>query len=178
MQTVIALGTFDGMHPGHRAVISCAVEKARKSNAKAMVYTFSTIPRALFEKAPRMLMTPEERRQEMLKMGVDRVVMVDFTKEIAEMTPEAFVKVLFEAYHPLAIVAGEDYSFGHRAQGRMELLHQMGKEMGFEVITVKTVRVKMPDGTYGDKISSTEIRKAVENHDLLLAEHLFKGEIL
>ncbi len=178
MQTVIALGTFDGMHPGHRAVISCAVQEAKQTGAKSMVYTFSSIPRALFMKAPKMLMPPDERKEEILKMGVDEVVMVDFTREIAELTPEAFVKMLFDAYCPLAIVAGEDYTFGYRAAGNMEMLKQMGKEMGFEVITAETVRVKLPDGSMGDKISSTDIRKALEENKISLAEHLFKGEIL
>ncbi len=178
MQTVIALGTFDGMHPGHRAVISRAVDKARQMKKKAMVYTFSTIPRALFADAPKMLMSAEDREKEMLKMGVSEVVMVDFTKEIAEMSPEAFVKMLFETYHPCAIVAGEDYSFGHKARGNMEMLRTFGKEMGFEVITVETIRVKLPDGSFGDKISSTDIRKAIDDNNISLAEHLFKGEIL
>lgn len=178
MQTVIALGTFDGMHLGHRAVIARAVEKAREMDAQAMVYTFSTIPRARFQEAPRMLMTAEERKTEILKMGVDNVVMVDFTKELAEMSPEAFVQMLFETYHPCAIVAGEDYSFGHRARGNMEMLRMLAEEMGFEVITVETIRVKLPDGSFGDKISSTDIRKAIDDNNISLAEHLFKGEIL
>ncbi|MBR3928386.1 MAG: FAD synthetase family protein [Clostridia bacterium] len=178
MQSVIALGTFDGMHLGHRTVISRAVEKARQMNAKAMVYTFSSIPRALFADAPKMLMTAEERKKEMLKMGVSEVVMVDFTKEIAEMSPEAFVRMLYNAYHPCAIVAGEDYSFGYRAQGNMEHLKKYAEEMGFEVITVETVRVKMSDGSFGSKISSTDIRKALEDENILLAERLSKGEIL
>ena len=178
MHTVIALGTFDGMHPGHRAVISRAVEEAKQTGAKSMVYTFSSIPRALFVKAPKMLMPPDERKEEILKMGVQDVVMVDFTREIAEMTPEAFVKMLFDAYCPLAIVAGEDYTFGHRAAGNMETLKKLGKEMGFKVITAETVRVKLPDGTLGEKISSTDIRKALEENKISLAEHLFKGEIL
>ena len=178
MQTVIALGTFDGMHPGHRAVISRAVQEAKQTGAKSMVYTFSSIPRALFVKAPKMLMPPDERKEEILKMGVQDVVMVDFTREIAEMTPEAFVKMLFDAYCPLAIVAGEDYTFGHRAAGNMETLKKLGKEMGFKVITAETVRVKLPDGTLGEKISSTDIRKALEENKISLAEHLFKGEIL
>ena len=178
MQTVIALGTFDGMHLGHRAVISRAVDEAHRLNAQAMVYTFSTIPRALFHEAPKMLMTAEEKKNEILKMGVQRVEMVEFTDEIAQMSPEAFVKMLFMNYHPCAIVAGEDYSFGHKARGNMEMLRKYAKEMGFEVITVDTVRVKMPDGSYGDKISSTDIRKAMEKNQISLAEHLLKGEIL
>ena len=178
MQTVIALGTFDGMHPGHRAVISRAVQEAQKTGAKSMVYTFSSIPRALFMAAPKMLMSPDERKNEILKMGVQDVVMVDFTREIAEMAPEAFVKKLFDAYHPAAFVAGEDYTFGHKAAGNMQMLKNLGKEMGFEVITAETVRVKLPDGSLGEKISSTDIRKALEENKISLAEHLFKGEVL
>ena len=165
MQTVIALGTFDGMHPGHRAVISRAVQEAQKTGAKSMVYTFSSIPRALFMAAPKMLMSPDERKNEILKMGVQDVVMVDFTREIAEMAPEAFVKMIFDA-------------FGHKAAGNMQMLKNLGKEMGFEVITAETVRVKLPDGSLGEKISSTDIRKALEENKISLAEHLFKGEVL
>jgi len=60
----------------------------------------------------------------------------------------------------------------------MEMLRTFGKEMGFEVITVETIRVKLPDGSFGDKISSTDIRKAIDDNNISLAEHLFKGEIL
>ena len=125
-----------------------------------------------------MLMTAEERKKEILKMGVDEVVMVDFTKEIAEMCPEAFIEMLFTQYHPCAIVAGEDYSFGHKARGDMEMLKKISEDMGFEVVTVETVRVKLPDGSFGDKVSSTDIRNALDENKISLAEHLFKGEIL
>ena len=175
MQTVIALGTFDGMHAGHRRVISRTVEEARKTGAKSMVYTFTGIPRTLFGKTARMLMTPEERRQAMLDMGVDEVVMVEFTEDFAAISPEAFIENLKNAYHPRAVVAGEDYSFGCKAAGKKDTLIKLGKEMGFEAIIVPVVRVVMPDGTEGEKISSTGIRQAIEENRPELARQIAKG---
>ena len=176
MQTVIALGTFDGMHLGHRTVIARAVEEAAGLSAKAIVYTFSSIPRALYSKAPIMLMSPEERKNEMLKMGVDEVIMVDFTKEVAGMSPEDFVSMLVREYHVCCVVAGEDYTFGYKAKGNMALMKEMGKELGFQVVTVESVRVRMPDGSLGDKISSTDIRKAISESRQELADRLANGK--
>lgn len=176
MQTVIALGTFDGMHLGHRTVIARAVEEAERTDARAIVYTFSSIPRALFSKAPLMLMTPEERKKEILNMGVSEVVMVDFTEEILNMTPEAFVKMLKDSYDPKCIVAGEDYTFGYRARGNMDLMKKLGQEMEFSVITVPPVRVVLSNGALGDKISSTDIRKAILENKQEIAKQLANGK--
>lgn len=178
MQTVIALGTFDGMHVGHRNVIRTCVEEARKSGAKSMVYTFTGVPRALFQKAPRMLMTREERRSAMLEMGIDEIVMVDFTEEFAQISPRVFIERLAEAYHPRAFVTGEDYSFGYKASGNAETLRQLGKEMGFQAIIVPQVRVVLPDGSYGEKVSSTMIRRAIDENRPELAKQIAMGNVL
>ena len=175
MQSVIALGSFDGMHAGHRCVIARTVEEARKTGAKSMVYTFKSIPRAVFAKDPGMLMTCDERKKAMLDMGVDEVVMVEFTEEFAKISPETFIKNLMEAYHPRALVAGEDYSFGHKAAGRKDTLIRLGKEMGFEAIIIPVVRVVLPDGKLGDKISSTDIRRAINDNRPELARQIALG---
>ena len=67
-------------------------------------------------------------------------------------------------YHPIALVTGEDYTFGHRASGNIQTLIALGKEMGFKVITIETVRMVLPDGSLGEKISSTAIRRAISEN--------------
>ena len=162
--SVIALGTFDGMHPGHRAVIDRAVEEARGLNCESMVFTFANIPRGIFSKAPVPIMTEQEREKAIRERGVDTVVMAQFNESFSRLSPSEFIKEIIMEYHPIALVTGEDYTFGHRASGNIQTLIALGKEMGFKVITIETVRMVLPDGSLGEKISSTAIRRAISEN--------------
>ena len=172
----VALGTFDGMHPGHQAVIDTTVEYAKKNGLKSLVFTFTNIPRSIFSKAPVPIMTSGERENAIRARGVDDVIMTQFSEAFSRMSPEAFVEMIVTEHHPAALVSGEDYTFGYKASGNTDMLKRFGREMGFEVITVKTLRLLNDDGTEGEKISSTGIRRAIQENRPELIESYMHGK--
>ncbi len=175
-KTVIALGTFDGLHPGHRAVISACITLARETRARSMVYTFIENPKSLFGPAPLELMTPEDRIRAIRAMGVDTVEAVHFTRELADLSPEAFIDMLAEGYDPSAFVAGEDYSFGRGGSGTSETLVRLASEKGIYTKIVSTVNIKTKAGCSSEKVSSTLIREALARGDTETARRLIQGE--
>lgn len=156
----IALGTFDGMHPGHLAVIDRTVAEAHARGLAARVFTFYENPRSVFSTAPLPLMTAEEKAAAMRARGIDEVILVHFTPEFAAMSPENFLRMLVDEYGARVLVAGEDYTFGSRAAGNTHLLREMGARMGYEAIIVPLVTVQ-EDGRRV-KISSSAIREALQ----------------
>ena len=167
--SVVALGMFDGMHIGHRCVIARAVEIAHEMNLKSVVYTFSNHPRAIYDTAPREIMSVEQRRHVMLEMGVDTVDMVLFDRVFSELSPEAFLKQIIERHDVRVIVAGSDFTFGYKGQGTVDTLRAFSKTLGFCVCVVPFVMLD------GEKVSSTRIRKAMEAGDAELAKKLMEG---
>ena len=161
--SVVALGTFDGMHIGHRQVIGQAVEVAHAHGCKAVVFTFENHPRSIYGRAPAMLMTADERRQAMQALGVDTVDMVHFDREMAEMSPRAFLDTLRARYDVRAVVAGSDFTFGYKGAGTIDTLHQEGQALGFDVYEVEFVMLD------GQKVSSTRIRNALAHGETTLA---------
>lgn len=154
--TVVALGMFDGVHLGHRALIRLAVETARERGGSAVVYTFSNHPAEVLGGVVRLLSGPEERRKELLSLGVAEVRMEPFTRELAAMTPEAFVERLRTLWKVSGVAAGFNYTFGARGAGTPETLSRLGERYGF------TVNVA-PAALYrGEPVSSTRIRAALE----------------
>ncbi len=173
---VIALGTFDGLHPGHRAVLGECIALAREKQVPSMVYTFIENPRSLFGQNPRALMSPEDKTLAMREMGITTVEAVHFTCELSELTPAQFVDMLERAYSPCAFVCGADYSFGRRAAGTSETLRLLAKERGIETRVVPLVRVRDSGGAQAEKVSSTLIRRALDEGDTQTAERLLKGD--
>ncbi|MBR2571845.1 MAG: FAD synthetase family protein [Clostridia bacterium] len=164
--SVIALGMFDGMHLGHRALVRRCVEIARDMGCQSVVYTFRNHPRSVFATEPVPLMSAAQRESIMRQLGVDRVDMVEFTREFASLPPKAFLETIVARYDVRAVVVGEDYTFGYRGQGNAQTLKCLGQEMGFQVEVIPFVRL------YGEKVSSTRVREALANGDTQLARAL------
>lgn len=134
--SVVSVGVFDGVHRGHRAVVSAAVARARELGARAVVVTFEPNPLAVLrpELAPPVLSTLEHRVALLERLDVDAVLVLPFTAALAAQSPEDFVTdVLLGALRATAVVVGENFRFGHRATGDVALLRRMGSERGFEV---------------------------------------------
>lgn len=150
----VALGTFDGLHAGHQALIRRAAEEARRRSLACAVYTFDRHPLAVLapEAAPKPLISQKERRDRLEKLGVDALIERPFTREFAALTPEAFARLLRDGLSPRLCVAGYNYSFGCRGEGNIRTLSALGKALGFEVIEVPAVRVD------GEPVSSSRIR--------------------
>lgn len=158
-EAVIALGTFDGMHKGHAAVLLRAGEEARKRGCRFCVYTFTRSPRSSLGTNVKQILPPEEKERMMRAMGADEVYDVEFTPDIMRMSARDFAAMLRNDYGMCAAVAGEDYTFGRDAAGDTATLAKLGREMGFDVITVPLVEMD------GSKISSTRLREALEKGD-------------
>lgn len=162
----VALGMFDGLHAGHRAVIERAVALARERGWQSVAYTFVNHPRGVFGEAPRMLLTPEEKRAGILAMGIERVDMVAFDRALADLSPEAFIEALTKRYHLGALVCGEDYTFGKGGSGNAQTLRELAARFSYEAVEVPFVTLD------GEKISSTRIRRALAAGDLQLVERM------
>lgn len=165
----LAIGVFDGVHLGHRAVIERALADARAAGGSAVVITFDPHPARVLrpESAPRLLTATKHKLDLIAALGVECALMVPFTPEVAATPPEDFVRQLFACCKPLReICVGHDWSFGRDRSGDLALLRRMGDDLGFDEFGVPAVRVD------GEIVSSTLIRAAVECGDFAKAERL------
>ena len=164
-KSVLALGMFDGVHAGHRALLSQAAA-ARSLSAQTVAFTFTDAPGKLLHLPVTSLSTPSQRTQWLLEAGADRVDMVDFTREFADLSPEDFVGYLQARYDIAALAAGFNYTFGRQGAGTAETLRQLGERHGFQVLIAEPVLVA------GEPVSSTRIRSMIGRGDMGAARAL------
>lgn len=159
-KTVLALGMFDGMHIGHKKLIETAVRLAKKDGLEAAVFTFSDHPQKLFGSKVARLCSNEERLAIMRKLGAKRIEQVEFTREIASLSPERFLDMLAEKMDPHTIVAGFNYTFGKGKSGNTELLSKLAVKKGIGIAII-------PPVNFSNKpVSSTRIRELIEKGDV------------
>ncbi len=133
---VVTVGNFDGVHRGHRAVLSRARETADRDGLRVVAVTFDPHPMAVLrpDHAPAMLTGIDERAELLAAAGVDDVLALPFSREIAAWSPLEFVdRVLVGALHAAEVVVGANFRFGAKAAGDVALLRQAGEERGFTV---------------------------------------------
>jgi riboflavin kinase/FMN adenylyltransferase len=165
----IAIGNFDGVHVGHRALIRRARELAAVHRARTVVLTFDPHPSALLAPAhaPLMLTSIERRIELLAEAGVDAVVVEPFTRELAGVAAEAFVDdVVISALRAKAIVVGYDFSYGQGRTGTAEALRAHGIHAGIDVAIVPPVMVD------GEIAASTKIRGHLRLGDLARAARM------
>jgi riboflavin kinase / FMN adenylyltransferase len=165
----IAIGNFDGVHLGHRALIARARELAGARDALAVALTFDPHPSTLLApaRAPRLLTSIERRIELLAEAGVDAVVVEPFTRELAGAAPSAFVDdVVIVALRARAIVVGYDFSYGQGRTGTVEALRAHGVHAGIEVAIVPAVTVD------GEVAASTKIRGHLRAGALARAERM------
>lgn len=165
-QTVVVIGNFDGVHPGHLAVLAEA--RRRGAGLPLVVVTFWPHPVSVLRPAAGpMLLTRLDERVELLRRGgADQVDVVEFTHELAAWTPAEFVERVLIPLHPRVVVVGENFRFGQRASGNVETLAQLGAGR-FEVEALSLVRYR------DEETCSTLIRDALAQGDVAhAAEHL------
>lgn len=152
--TVVTLGNFDGVHRGHRVVLSRVAQEARDRGATPVAVTFEPHPIAVLypDKAPPKVQSLEQRLDLLERAGVS-VLVLEFTREFAQQTPEEFVRRTFvEALKAATVVVGEDTRFGVRNSGDVNTLRDLGAVHGFEVIALEDI------GESG-RWSSTQLRR-------------------
>lgn len=160
--SAIALGVFDGVHLGHRAILGTAVSQARAAGLEALVCTFDRHPGEVLQpgRAPAMITTLDERLALIGETGVDGIVVLGFTRELAAIEPEAFVKdVLLGRLRAREVVVGFNHRFGRGARGDARLLQSLAERLGFLAHEVPPMLVD------GVPVSSSEIRSALQRGD-------------
>ena len=169
---VIALGTFDGVHLGHQALLKTAKAYAREHGIPLRVYTFERHPLDVIapEYAPKILTTIPEKMSRMCTFGVDEVQLVPFDRNMADMDPYVFLSRLREMMDVRALVAGWNYTFGRKAGGNAAMLREDGETHGYDVLIEDPVT--RADGTV---ISSSLIRGELQAGNMNEADDLMNG---
>ena len=176
----VALGTFDGVHRGHRVLINSAIEEAKKNGGISVVYTFLNHPLEIIapERVPKMINTIDEKLRLLEEMGVDYVVLQTFDEKYAETSKEEFIdKILIEYLGAKEIFVGFNYTFAERGSGNVEYLRKVAPEKGIKLNEIKAIEYK------GQVLSSTLIRKfilegKIEEANMFLGRPFFiSGEV-
>ena len=158
-ERVLALGTFDGVHRGHQALLEEGKRYAREKGIPLRACSFDRHPLEILrpESAPKLLTTLPEKISLMAEYGADELQLMRFTRETAEMDPMAFLRMLRETVRLRAVVAGWNYTFGKGGTGNAALLQMDGNRYGYDVIIVPPVTTKE-----GEAVSSTLIRRRLQ----------------
>ncbi|HVN64091.1 MAG TPA: bifunctional riboflavin kinase/FAD synthetase [Candidatus Binataceae bacterium] len=178
---VAALGNFDGVHLGHRAILKTAADRAHAKSGTAYAITFEPAPaRVLFpERAPRLILTPEDKLEFLRQSGIDGVIVLEFTRELSQLEPRDFVReYLIAGIGVREIVVGHSVSFGHNRAGNAAVMKALGREMGFETDVVGPIKAG------GIEVSSTKVRQLIAAGDLrgaaklLGRDHFLRGTVV
>jgi riboflavin kinase/FMN adenylyltransferase len=154
--SVVTIGNFDGVHLAHQTLLRRVVEVARPAGLQATAITFEPHPIKVLapDHAPKLL-TPLGRKVELIAAtGIDLLVVLPFTRELARQSPLEFVRhVLLDPLHAASVHVGPNFRFGYRQSGDTEILEELGKQEGFRVEVLPMLWVR------GDRVSSTRIRE-------------------
>ena len=164
---VLTIGNFDGVHLGHRRVISALLERAKILNCESVVIVFEPQPQELFapKTAPARLCRLRDKYNLLKSLGVDRLICINFNRKFANQSAEDFIEqLLVKRLSVQHLIIGDDFHFGKNRVGNFEMLCEAGEQFGFAVSD--TASYKMADC----RISSTEIRHALEQDRLADAE--------
>ena len=168
--SVLALGTFDGLHAGHRALIERAMELSREINCACVVCTFDRHPLSVLSpgNAPRQLMRLDEKLAVLEKMGVVGVLVETFDVACAATEPELYLEELVRNMRARALVAGFNHHFGAHGRGDADMIRREAARLHYRAEILPPVQ----DG--GDVVSSTLIRALLENGDTGRAKRLME----
>jgi riboflavin kinase / FMN adenylyltransferase len=167
--TVVTVGSFDGVHLGHQAVLQEIARRAEAAGRESVLVTFEPHPLEVVnpQAAPPLLTTGPERREVLAQTPLDLAYFLRFDRRVAGMSPEEFVRVvLLERCGMRELVIGHDHGFGRGRSGDVETLRQLGAIHGFDVDVVAPV-------DFGDQhVSSSRVRRAVAGGDLASAARM------
>lgn len=169
LNAVITIGTFDGVHEGHRKIIEALIHEARSVHGEAVIITFDPHPRKIVKPNEhlQLINTLEEKIELIGKTGVDQLVIVPFNQEFANQTANEYIEnFLIEKFHPHTIIIGYDHHFGKGRQGNFMLLAEKADEFNYRLLEIPKYLL--------DEIavSSTQIRKSLLQSDVEAANKL------
>ena len=165
----VTVGNFDGVHRGHRALVSAAVARAHESGGVSVVLTFDPHPARVLGpgRAPAALTTLAQKEELLARLGVDHLAVLPFDTDVARLPPDAFAReVLRGALGAGHVVVGESFRFGHRREGDARLLAALGVDLGF------SVRALPPVLEEGAPVSSSRVRDVLGRGDVRTARAL------
>ncbi len=159
---LLTIGVFDGVHLGHKYLISQLVEQARQQNLLSGVVTFRQHPQEMLAPQTKLPFLTDliERSNLLKKEGVEAIIPLSFTAELAQLTARNFVNLLKKCLRMRGLVIGPDFALGRNREGNADTLRALGQEMNFGVTVVLPVMIN------GEVVSSTAIRKALADGDM------------
>jgi riboflavin kinase/FMN adenylyltransferase len=189
--SVVTIGNFDGVHRGHQQVLSQLIRTARMNRAKSVAVTFDPHPAQVHrpESAPELIMGLEDKLQALGELGLDAVLVMKYSLELASLTAEEFVgSVLVDSLHASHVVIGHDARFGRGNSGDLNTMKQLGEKFGFEVLVISEFGSEgfplHDDGGTDRRCSSTWVREALNDGDVATAAavlgrpHRMRGEVV
>lgn len=166
---VTAIGNFDGVHMGHRAILKAAIERARAAAGTAFALTLDPLPAKLLvpARAPQLILIPDDKLELLRLSGIDGVIVLNFTLALSLLTPRDFVRdYLLGKIGAREVVVGHSVSFGHNRAGNASVMVELGREFGFNTTVVGPVKLG------GLEVSSTKIRDFIRAGDMRAAAEL------
>ena len=161
-KSVVTIGAFDGVHRGHQAILQQVKDAARRLQLPSVVMTFEPQPREYFsaERAPARLMRLREKIDVLLEMGIDRVVCLQFNRQLRNLSARDFIDVvLVQGLAVKQLIVGDDFRFGCDRSGDFTMLTEQGLSAGFEVNDTATLEID------GQRVSSTLVRELLQGSD-------------
>lgn len=182
-QAVLTVGTFDGVHLGHQAILTRLDERSQATGGAATLVTFEPHPQLILQKPARppirLLTTIDEKIAILAALGLDRLVILGFSAEFSRVEPETFVrKYLHEKVGFCRFIIGHDHNFGRGRSGNIDLLQNLAGQLNFAVEEVPATTIN------GEQISSTRIREAIARGDIKKANAMLgrplriKGQVV
>ena len=168
---VVATGFFDGVHPGHRLVISTLLAEAQRRGEEGLVVTFWPHPRTVLQKDARnfhILSTPEEKKELLMEAGAEFVKIIPFTRDFASLTAEQYLKFVMFEYDASCVILGYDTRLGSDQKGPEEIA-RMAAAMHLDAIIAPPFKGVAPEG---ENVSSTKVRRALEEGSVALASEM------
>jgi riboflavin kinase/FMN adenylyltransferase len=167
-ETAIAIGSFDGVHLGHAAILARVRDEARSRGLACGAVTFEPLPREFFRPgaAPPRLSSLGERLADFARLGLELAFVERFDARLAALTPEEFERRIRDKYRARWVMVGEDFRYGAKRAGDAQSLQRAGARLGFEVHAHPAVVVA------GERVSSTAVREALAAADFAHAERL------
>ncbi len=168
-RSAVIIGNFDGVHIGHQRLCEEVALLARERGLRPTVLTFHPHPACVVapDRAPRLLTTPEERVALMGQHGIEQALILPFTREVSEMSPEDFVRtVIVKTLGAKLVLVGDNFRFGRKQAGHTDTLIALGQTDGFETQVVGAVSCR------GRVVSSSTVRKLIDEGNVQLAWRL------
>ncbi|MDZ7715042.1 MAG: bifunctional riboflavin kinase/FAD synthetase [Balneolaceae bacterium] len=157
--SVVTVGTFDGVHAGHRVLIDTVLQKAEKRNARSVIVTFDPHPREIIDPGDdgiKLLTSLPERCEILEELGVNLMVVIPFDRDFSLLSSEEFIRdIIYDKIGVSEFVIGYDHHFGKDREGGIDTVKEIGEDLGFEVYVVSKQEVG------AQTVSSTAVRKAI-----------------